>query len=496
MTNDLKATYPTKTRRFPPALIAVSAAAVLAVTLAAPSGFANASADSVRYETRSVAAAGKTFPVKLVTVDLTDPHLSVEPVVAGGGIGTDQIFGAMMAASGAVAGINGTFFDAYEDDPLRRFPNGAMMRSGDVVHSGDGPTFAIGADKTGWLARWKTQTEIRIGSGASAYPVRPWGVNAYYGESSADQVVLFTPDFGRPVDYPGGMKIVVSEGAVRSVTDTAADVPEDGYVLFVGLSDNNRTYLLPNVAVGARAALRTTLVAPDGSTAADASRVLAAVGAGPKLVGGGAVDVDFARDGFDDPKLTTASGARSFIGIDGSGRLAMGTTPSATIAELAQVAVSLGLVEAMNLDGGASSALYADGAVVTRPGRPLSNAFVVKRHDNPQVQVVVNGSFVHEFRGYVENETTMAPFRGIFERLGAPFRWNGDERTVTAELNGRTVLLRPDVATATVDGEPVALSAAPRIVDGHLYIPLRFVAETFGAKVTWNQALYRASIDL
>lgn len=36
----------------------------------------------------------------------------------------------------------------------------------------------------------------------------------------------------------------------------------------------------------------------------------------------------------------------------------MGTVPGATIRELAEIAKALGLVSAMNLDGGASSGLY------------------------------------------------------------------------------------------------------------------------------------------
>jgi hypothetical protein len=70
----------------------------------------------------------------------------------------------------------------------------------------------------------------------------------------------------------------------------------------------------------------------------------------------------------------------------------------------------------MNLDGGASSALYYNGAVMTSPGRLLSNAWVVEQMEHPQIQLEVNGKFVHEFRGYLLRETSMVPFRGILER--------------------------------------------------------------------------------
>jgi hypothetical protein len=467
------------------------AAAVAAAGWAAPAQ----AADSIEAKTVNVWSGVKMMLVQLVTVDLSDPHITVEPVVAEGGVGTVQDFAEMMADNGAAAGINGAFFDAYEPDETRRFPNGLLLRGGEPIRSGDNPAFTVTADKTAFVARLKTQTEVKVTHGSSDYRFKPWGVNVYYGASSTDQVVLYTPDYGRSVDFPSGVKVVVSEGKIVEMTEGAASVPDEGYVVFVGTSANNRAHLLPHLHVGDRADIRTTIASFDGA-AIDASRVLAAVGAGPKLVGGGKIDLNYARDGFDDPKIVSASGARSFIGLDGEGRLVLGTAANATVAELAQAAVGLGLVEAMNLDGGASSALFEGGNVITRPGRKLSNAFIVKLHDRPQVQIEVNGSFVGEFRGFIADDTTMAPFRGMFERLGAPFEWDGDERKLTVEHKGKQVVFRPDDATALVNGKPVRLPAAPRIVDGHMYIPLRFISETFGAKVSWNQELYRASVDM
>lgn len=46
--------------------------------------------------------------------------------------------------------------------------------------------------------------------------------------------------------------------------------------------------------------------------------------------------------------------------------------------ELAQGMISLGCDRAMNLDGGASSALYAKGRVITSPGRQLNTVLIIK----------------------------------------------------------------------------------------------------------------------
>ena len=58
-------------------------------------------------------------------------------------------------------------------------------------------------------------------------------------------------------------------------------------------------------------------------------------------------------------EITTSANARSFVGLDASHQFVMGTLSAATMADMAQVLLKLGLTDAMNMDGGASSSLYA-----------------------------------------------------------------------------------------------------------------------------------------
>ncbi|NMO97834.1 phosphodiester glycosidase family protein [Paenibacillus lemnae] len=104
--------------------------------------------------------------------------------------------------------------------------------------------------------------------------------------------------------------------------------------------------------------------------------VLGALQAGPLLVVNGKVSLDFT--GFRDPKIRTGGGARSALGITKDHKLILMTTGGATIAQLAEMMRQAGAYQAMNLDGGASSGLYYNGAYVTTPGRQISNALVVR----------------------------------------------------------------------------------------------------------------------
>lgn len=450
--------------------------------------------DSVQTQSRTLSYNGKSFTAQWISVDLKDPYIRVKPVTAEAGIGHDESFDSMMTRSHALAGINGTFFDSYEKDVTKRYPNGLLIDSGELIHSGINSAFLVLADKTASLQRIETTQKVTVNHQNKPYTFTAWGINKYYGDSENDQVVWYTGAFGKRVDFPNSTKAVIQEGKITSITQDGVDIPEDGYVLLIGSSANNSTYVLPNIHVGDPIKLATTLNNLDSGSSSALPAVDAAVGAGPRLLTNGLPDIDFTRDGFTDPKITTNANVRSFIGTDDSHRLIIGTLSTATISDMAQVLLELGLTDAMNLDGGASSALFANGSMLRNPGRALSNALVVERLEQPQIQVEVNGQFVQEFRGYLQQETSMVPFRGILERIGAQFDWNGTTRTLTVQYGINRLQLQPDHSVMFWNGNAVTLPEAPTIVDGHIYMPLRAVMESLGGRVNWDPQLFRASL--
>lgn len=81
---------------------------------------------------------------------------------------------------------------------------------------------------------------------------------------------------------------------------------------------------------------------------------------------------------------------------------------------------------------------------------------------------------------------TLVPLRAIFEALGASVRWDQATRTVTGIQGGRIIRLQIDKRTALVDGKKVSLDVAPTIKNGSTLVPVRFIAESLGAKVDWD----------
>jgi len=97
------------------------------------------------------------------------------------------------------------------------------------------------------------------------------------------------------------------------------------------------------------------------------------IAAQPMLLSGG--QVRFTGDG--DPKKGSV-GSRSFIGTKGS-TVYIGVVRGATVAEVSYVLQAMGLENALNLDSGGSTALYADGRYLAGPGRNTPFGIVLVR---------------------------------------------------------------------------------------------------------------------
>jgi len=82
----------------------------------------------------------------------------------------------------------------------------------------------------------------------------------------------------------------------------------------------------------------------------------------------------------------------------------------------------------------------------------------------------------------------LVPLRGIFESLGASVKFDSLTRAITAVRGETTVLLRLGEAVGHVNQTPVPLQVPAQSVDGTTLVPLRFIAEAFGAAVKWDAA--------
>ena len=86
-------------------------------------------------------------------------------------------------------------------------------------------------------------------------------------------------------------------------------------------------------------------------------------------------------------------------------------------------------------------------------------------------------------------DRTLLPIRHIIEALHGNVEWNPKNRIVNIKISGAEISLKIGSNTALVNGREVQIDKNPSVVaiikNNRTYIPLRFVIEQIGGKVTW-----------
>jgi hypothetical protein len=319
----------------------------------------------IREEHRTVRVADRSFSVQVVRVPLAGYEVRVAS--AKNRVGPTESLGTMAKRNHGVAAINGCFFDAYlSAEP--RLPFHTMMHAGSIEHVGKLHDTVLGFDGEGGFrmdtVRFLIRGELSDDSGRKA----SWWA---YRLNHPGGATLYSREWYAAKTPASGTQVVVRNGVVESIADGARDIPSDGYVLAFDGGDRE---MAQRFWQGAKCSARIDIEAEDRDFWTHAKE---AIGCGPRLVIKGSVHVDPAAEEFTHPKILTLACSRSAVGVTEDGTLLMVTCGAVTLRDLGMVMKKLGAYEAMNLDGGGSSALWLKGRYLTGPGRDISNALVV-----------------------------------------------------------------------------------------------------------------------
>jgi hypothetical protein len=210
--------------------------------------------------------------------------------------------------------------------------------------------------------------------------------------SDDSELVAITPQYGPSTPTGPGREVVLDRrhDVVRTAASRGTSLAP-GETALQGTGSFSDT--LAHLAFGDHVPLRTRL------TGTPATGPTTMVNGGPVLVRHGRMDVTQRRDGFvhpGDPGFAygwvVERNPRTFAGIDSRGRTVIVTVDGRSTSDLglsvpeeARVARSLGLVDAMNLDGGGSTAMAVDGRLVNHPSdatgeRAVGEALLVLPH--------------------------------------------------------------------------------------------------------------------
>jgi hypothetical protein len=204
------------------------------------------------------------------------------------------------------------------------------------------------------------------------------------------ELVLFTPQWGSRAPA-ADQHALVRAGVIAGLGRRA--IPDDGFVL--GATGDGARFLDEAGATGATAEADLGLRSPRGSLPIE--EFAGIVGGGPRLLANGRVRVRAAAEGFAPIAAPWFYGSfvagrhpRTLAGVRSDGTLLLvtvdgrrpGWSAGVTLPEAARLMQALGARDALNLDGGGSSAMTVRGRVVSRPSdpsgeRPVSDALVV-----------------------------------------------------------------------------------------------------------------------
>jgi len=112
----------------------------------------------------------------------------------------------------------------------------------------------------------------------------------------------------------------------------------------------------------------------------------------------------------------------------------------------------------------------------------------------------VNGKAVYlDSAPILQNARTLLPIRAIAEALGAKVDWDDKTQKVTIGDKNTKIELWIGKPTAYVNGkqtliDPNNTKVVPITINGRTMLPVRFVAESLGAEVEWNEAQQKVTI--
>ena len=112
----------------------------------------------------------------------------------------------------------------------------------------------------------------------------------------------------------------------------------------------------------------------------------------------------------------------------------------------------------------------------------------------------VNGkSMAMDAPSFINQGRTMVPIRFISESFGSQVVWNDRDQSVIISQKDIRLTLWIGKTQAVVEKKGIrknlTLDAAPRIVQNRTFVPLRFVAEGFEARINWNPLYQLINIE-
>ncbi|CAH0345347.1 phosphodiester glycosidase family protein [Bacillus sp. CECT 9360] len=347
---------------------------------------------------------GKTTGPWVVNILEIDPEKfkgQIIPELGTGIVPGKEKLTALAARTGAIAAINGGYFVVGPSDGTEGDLAGVSVIGGKLISEAvNGRTSLLLTGKRASIASVETQLTVKGSDGAKreldGLNRKPGFIRGCGGIgdtfdfpkhdftcTDSGELIQFTSVFGSTTEPGDGVEVVLnSAGEVTEVRNSRGGaIPSEGSVL-AGTGDA-ADWLLAHGKKGTKMKVNTKILADKQPL--KASKKTGIVNGGPRLLRDGKEDITAVSEGFhwsDNPEFYYRFGERrnprTLAGVTEDGKILLVTVDGrqphysvgANFKESARIMKALGAVDAVNLDGGGSTAMTIGSDIVNRPSDP------------------------------------------------------------------------------------------------------------------------------
>ncbi|HEY9060197.1 MAG TPA: copper amine oxidase N-terminal domain-containing protein [Pseudobacteroides sp.] len=127
-------------------------------------------------------------------------------------------------------------------------------------------------------------------------------------------------------------------------------------------------------------------------------------------------------------------------------------------------------------------------------GVAITSSAASKVKESPDIKIAIDGKIgQYSDVPIIQDGRTLLPLRAVLEKLGVQndddhIMWEPQEKTITINKESKKIFLQVGNKKAQIDETSFELDVPPVIYKSRTYIPARFVAESLGKKVVWDNS--------
>lgn len=308
---------------------------------------------------------------------------AVKSVLANNKLYSTEDAASIAKRTDAYIAVNGAFFQCYNsasNDYLTTYST--LISDGEILRIDNArapykPAFVVDSKGRASIEFFKTMQSITVTRDGETFKLNgadQVGVNVMVPENDGAKMIA-TRAYGTKISGKVLNAVVADEnGIVTKIYHNATDVPipEKGFVLYDRKLRFQGEQIISSCKVGDKLERNVEYV---GSSTQD---IVTALSCGPTVVKNGKAygnNSTYVQEGFTDTHVTGTYAARMAIGVKKDGTVVIANV-TCSLGDLGEAMAALGCETAMNLDGGASCALYWQGSPMVSAQRNMSNMLV------------------------------------------------------------------------------------------------------------------------